>query len=318
MWLAMIVITQTLAASPAGGEEDFKLCNTGGREQSIAACQRVGDARILDAKSVGRAFVMLARWANDPNNAIPYLQKAIEAEPENGDTYGELGFQHHLLGDYDRALASYEAGLERKPDSTYTLLVRALTWTNKGDGTRALADLDRAIAIEPKVVFYKVKAETLLRQGRNAEALATVEEGLKQDPKYTDLLYARAEIHRKTGDAAGELAALDRMLELVPHHIPALICRALLHERMSKPDRAIADYDALIALQPGEKFYADRRAELSQGKASGAAVPAPQVVDEPPAAPSKVKRGAADARPARDCRVYIAAAALTVSVPCGK
>jgi tetratricopeptide (TPR) repeat protein len=115
-------------------------------------------------------------------------------------------------------------------------------------------------------------------------------------------------VHRKLGDGDAELADLTRVIELEPTFQRGLVSRALLYERLGKRDLAIADYDALLARSPDEKFYRDRRAALLAKKGAGAPTPAPPATQAP----------TRNAAPELDCRVYVAAAGLTVSVPCGK
>jgi tetratricopeptide (TPR) repeat protein len=47
--------------------------------------------------------------------AIPLLEKALAAEPNNADAYNYLGYSHRKLGDQDKALAFYRKALEIKP-----------------------------------------------------------------------------------------------------------------------------------------------------------------------------------------------------------
>jgi tetratricopeptide (TPR) repeat protein len=317
VWAALIVLAQVTGALEPGGQRDFELCKASQREQSITACHRVASNQVLDKKRIGEAYRLLARWADGPADAITYLEQAIAQDPENGDYFGELGFQYHLLGDYDRALAEQDKGLALNPDSTHTLLVRSFVWVKKGEDGRALADLNRAIALEPsKPVFPKVKAEILLHQGRTSEALATLDRAAKANPGYVDFMITRAEVYRRLGDDAGELAALNRTLELNPKDGRALLRRALLYERQSKSNLAVADYDTLIALYPTDTFYSARRTALLKAKAEGAPITAPKVVGTPP--PTTGKKSAGEAPSALECRVYIPAAALTVAVPCAK
>ncbi|MEI9899028.1 MAG: hypothetical protein WDN31_01645 [Hyphomicrobium sp.] len=89
-----------------------------------------------------------------------------------------------------------------------------------------------------------------------------------------------------------------------------LLHRALSYERLGRTALAIADYDALIALAPQEGFYRDHRAALVASK------------HEAPATPAAKARGAKhperDAEADLECKIYVAAVALTVSVPCAR
>ena len=329
MWAALIILAHIFGPPQAGGQQDFELCTgktKSTREESIAACHRVTFKEVLDKKSIGKAYLLLARWADKPAGAISYLDQAIAQDPENGDYYGERGFQYHLLGDYDRALSEHETALALNPDSSYTYGVRAFTLEQKGDDAGALADLDRAIAIEPQeYAFYTSKADIYLRQGDTSAALAALDQGLKFNPDRVEIYSAKAEIYRKIGDAKGELAALNCLIEFKPGET-GLLHRALTYERLGRLDLAIADYDALLALDPHGKFYRERRAALLKARDEGAAPPVPAVVvgdapgksKEPARGAAPLKKADRNAAPALECRVYVPGADLTVSVPCAK
>ena len=329
MWAALIILAQVFGPPQPGGQQDLDLCTgktKSSREESIPACHRVVSNEVLDKKSVGKAYLLLARWADKPGGAISYLDQAIAHDPENGDYYGERGFQYHLLSDYDRALSEYETALALKPDSSYTHGVRAFTLEQKGDDAGALADLDKAIGIEPQeYAFYTSKADIYLRQGNNSAALAALDQGLKFNPDRVEIYSAKAEIYRKIGDEKGELAALNRLIEFKPGET-GLFHRALTYERLGKLDLAITDYDALLALNPNGKFYRERRAALVKAREESAAPPVPAVVvDDAPGQSKEPARGAAplkkadrNAAPTLECRVYVPGANLTVAIPCAK
>ena len=272
MWAALIILAHIFGPPQAGGQQDFELCTgktKSTREESIAACHRVTFKEVLDKKSIGKAYLLLARWADKPAGAISYLDQAIAQDPENGDYYGERGFQYHLLGDYDRALSEHETALALNPDSSYTYGVRAFTLEQKGDDAGALADLDRAIAIEPQeYAFYTSKADIYLRQGDTSAALAALDQGLKFNPDRVEIYSAKAEIYRKIGDAKGELAALNRLIEFKPGET-GLLHRALTYERLGRLDLAIADYDALLALDPRRQVLPRTPRGVAQGERRG-------------------------------------------------
>ncbi len=54
-------------------------------------------------------------------------------------------------GDYERAIADYNASLERAPKSASSLYVRELAKRQKGDQVSGDADIAAAKAIDPKI-----------------------------------------------------------------------------------------------------------------------------------------------------------------------
>ena len=54
--------------------------------------------------------------AGDYDAAIPYLEKAIAAEPKNADAQNYLGYSYRKLGNRDKAFEHYGLALAIEPD----------------------------------------------------------------------------------------------------------------------------------------------------------------------------------------------------------
>ncbi|PJK29691.1 tetratricopeptide repeat protein [Minwuia thermotolerans] len=54
--------------------------------------------------------------AQDWSNAIVYMGKAINADPDNADAYNYLGYARRKSGDYQGALDAYKVALDLNPE----------------------------------------------------------------------------------------------------------------------------------------------------------------------------------------------------------
>ena len=91
--------------------------------------------------------------------------------------------------DFAAQLADYNKAINADPRNATGLLWRGITWINLGFLDRALADLDRAIALEPGYLnATRHKALALLLAGKEEEAIALYETGI---PK--GFVYSRTE-----------------------------------------------------------------------------------------------------------------------------
>ncbi|HXV74875.1 MAG TPA: tetratricopeptide repeat protein [Candidatus Polarisedimenticolaceae bacterium] len=75
------------------------------------------------------------------------------APPQDADGLYVAGVIASNNGDYDEALALLERALRQTPDSPKVLYARASTWSLKGNAEAAVAELRRAIAVDPRVRF---------------------------------------------------------------------------------------------------------------------------------------------------------------------
>ena len=48
-------------------------------------------------------------------DAIPLLQKVVEAKPQSADAFNYLGYSHRKIGDFEAAMAYYQRALELQP-----------------------------------------------------------------------------------------------------------------------------------------------------------------------------------------------------------
>ena len=67
------------------------------------------------------------------NAAIPYLQKAIELDPEFASAYENLGIAYATKGDFGKAIQYLTKALEIEPDNQHVMSNIAMLYGNMGD-----------------------------------------------------------------------------------------------------------------------------------------------------------------------------------------
>ncbi|MEM8960742.1 MAG: tetratricopeptide repeat protein, partial [Acidobacteriota bacterium] len=98
-----------------------------------------------------QAWYRAERWAE----AIPLLERVIEAAPEAVTPYFTLGAALERNGEIDRAVSTFESLLERMPDHAPTLNYLGYLWVDRGENLeRALALIETAVAIDPENGAY--------------------------------------------------------------------------------------------------------------------------------------------------------------------
>ena len=149
--------------------------------------------------SVGSAYMML----NKPQEALPYLNKAIQLTPAYTDCLFNRALAHYQLGNYGQAIEDYSTVIELAPRyariaETYS--GRAAAYYADQEYSRAMDDYDKVIDLEPG------KADAYVYRGRSYEeftkdhkrAISYYDKALEIDPKngaaYTSRGYARSEL----------------------------------------------------------------------------------------------------------------------------
>ncbi|MFC8718029.1 tetratricopeptide repeat protein [Kitasatospora sp. NPDC057198] len=111
----------------------------------------------------------------------------------------------------------------------------------------ALADLDRAIELDPEYVrAFGSRGRALAALGRYEEALADFERALDLDPRYTWVLGSRSNAYADMGRYEEALADLDRAIELDPEYVWAFGSRGRLLKILGHYEEALADLERAV------------------------------------------------------------------------
>lgn len=81
--------------------------------------------------------------------AIPFLDKAIKAEPNNPNIYNDRGISFLHTSQKQKALADMEKAVELEPDYAYRYCARAYVKDSLGDTQAAVDDYLIAVKLEP-------------------------------------------------------------------------------------------------------------------------------------------------------------------------
>ena len=114
------------------------------------------------------------------NNAIIYLNEAIEIEPNDARFYISRG-TFRGTKNYEDAIEDYTKAIEIEPNSVFAYRLRADSKRKLGDYQGAIYYYTQAIEIEPKKAYlYNYRSESKRKLGDN--------EGADEDDKKADKL----------------------------------------------------------------------------------------------------------------------------------
>jgi len=162
------------------------------------------------------------------DRALADFDAAINLDPDNGEAYASRGLVKSRKGYPDAALLDYDAALKLKipPETAYRVYVnRGIAFGSKGMFNQAVEDFNAAIALKPE------SGEAYVNRGRARDQIGQGE-GALQDY-----------------DAAQRLDCTPDSLYQV------YLNRGALFGRQGAAERALADFNAAVALKP-ESFEA--------------------------------------------------------------
>ena len=183
------------------------------------------DALELDPEWVAprMGLAILAMRREEPFKAVHQLERAIEADPEFGDAYVELGRYYGLLREPALARATFERWTARHPEDADMLINAGLTAFDAADYAQALEFFDLATEAasasseaQQRSGARTFRANTLDMLGRYPEAVAAYEEVIAETPDWWEAHANLGICHARNGHPEEAEAALRRGLEDCP------------------------------------------------------------------------------------------------------
>lgn len=201
------------------GEETYTLPEVAGEEATPEL--PTDAAATLEQNAVVQAFNegLSSQRAGDLETARARFGAAIAEDAGLAPAHIALATVNLDLGDYERALASAERGLELRPLDREALRVRYESLLGLGRGDEAAVAKSELEKAEGQVVT----AQSLYNEGSEAYqaqdlemALAKFREAAEMNPSLYEAHHAIATILVHRGDHTGAAEAADRALELEP------------------------------------------------------------------------------------------------------
>ena len=230
-------------------------------------------------------WALLCALEGNADWAVAWLERAVRLEPDDFWTRFSLAYQYQTAGNLEEASRHIEVAIALHPDSPWARFNRARLWSARGAWSRAIDDLDRALASATAAgIDYP---EARLERGLVLQALGDVAAARAAfvgvsgpGPLARAALLDRARLDASTGRGVDAAEAYDSLLAegrddgVGP---AALLGRAVLSLRRGKFADADADLTQLLAkpdVYRPDALAARAVARLRQGRAAEAEVDA--------------------------------------------
>lgn len=144
-------------------------------------------------------------------------------------------------------------GSDAGPDDADGLARRGAASAARNDLPRALADLDRAVALAPKDARIRTqRARIHLAMRHDRLAAADLDEAVTLQPDDADARLLRAELRLRGSDPAGARADLDAVAGAVARASDMRLALGQLYDRLDALPEAIGQLDLWIAAHPND------------------------------------------------------------------
>jgi tetratricopeptide (TPR) repeat protein len=206
-----------------------------------------------------------------PNGRIAVLILAcgVLAGCQTGEVTNQVALRQKLASsDQKSNIASLSEAIRNTPNDANALNLRGAAYGQSGEYDKALADFNAAIAINPQ--YYQAYANRALvysRMNKLQQALSDYNQALNIDPKYGVAYIGRGNIYRAMNNHAAAVDDYSRALEMQGEPI-AFFNRGLSRQALGQHGPALDDFEQALGFRPDapEVYHAKGISELALNK----------------------------------------------------
>ncbi len=221
--------------------------------QAVQYADEVGEGTGQEPQMLTHMAGILAS-AGKPERALELLDKAIESDPERGESYFPKGL---ILLNQKRVAEAEQVvkkGLQYTSDSPIGYYYLGRISMEAGNPEQAVANFDRAIAVnqafEPA---YLAQASVHESRQEKVKAIAVLQKYLHEvNPRNRDIRQHLVQLYIATKDYAGGLAELAKLLEDNPGDLDAQLRMALIYGEKKEFTKAINQLTEILKAKPAE------------------------------------------------------------------
>jgi eukaryotic-like serine/threonine-protein kinase len=173
--------------------------------------------------------------AGQLDHAAHELKQACDLEPQDAWCNYYRGLCAYRLKQYGEAARAFSVCVGAVPDQAGCYYSRALALACLGRLDEAVQDYNRALQLDPKMVFARVNRGMLHYQAKQyGQALADLEQALADGADPALINYDLALVHLAQADPAAALTCVERALRQNRHHPEAARLRDQLKREASR------------------------------------------------------------------------------------
>ena len=193
-------------------------------------------------------------WDQHMRGCTAIIKKGSEESVEHRvDAYVNRGRAYEeIRHDLERAIADYSEAIRLAPGHAEAYAYRGLAYARLGKDDEAIADLDKAPSLDPKVLgvyayqLYRSRGVAHFHRREFDRAIADHTEEIRQNRGYATGYLNRGRAYLAKGETAQAIADFSEAIRVEPVTADGYIERGSIHLAQRDADRALADFDEAI------------------------------------------------------------------------
>jgi len=182
---------------------------------------------------------------------IPFLNRAIELNPEYTTAFNSRGNIYLYLKEYHWTIRDCNRAIELNPDYALAYHNRGYAYDELKQYERAITDYDQAIALDPNdATAYNNRGVAYDHLDQYERAIADYDQAIALDPNNALVYHNRGFAYRNLGKYEQAIANYDQAIALDPNDADTYHNRGLAYLWLHNTQQAYADYSRCYELEP--------------------------------------------------------------------
>lgn len=170
------------------------------------------------SSEIQRLFGEKLAAAKDYKRAVQQFRHVLELDPENVEALVAVGNAYTQMGDVDEATKYFSKAIDINPDKVEVYEAVA-TLLNEKNPAKAISIYKKALQLNPNIQkLYLNLANLYDQQGKTADAIQTLEQGLPRVGEKPELLTMLGLLYEKTGDTAKSSTMYEKAFDKAPQN----------------------------------------------------------------------------------------------------
>jgi tetratricopeptide (TPR) repeat protein/S1-C subfamily serine protease len=180
------------------------------------------------------------------------IAKAISLVPTNksrANYYYLWKYQSRIfarLGKYDEAIKTIDIAIGLEPKDPVLRYEKITILMENKQYPQAIAICNEMIRLDRAAYIYNIRATIKLQSGDAKGAIADLDRAININPKYPEAYLTRGLLRSELGDAKGAIADLDRAININPNYLEGYIVRSIINLKSNNPKNVISDSTRVI------------------------------------------------------------------------
>lgn len=171
------------------------------------------------------------------------------------DKHIQVALQHKARGRMSEGIASISEALLYYPDNARLYALRGSFYLEQKQIATALKDLEKALAIDPKLDVARVnRAQAYRSFGRISEALADLDAAININPDLLAAYFNRGAIYYSSQEYQKALRDFEQCIAIDPHMPAPYFNRAATYYALGQKPKAIADLQQFLQINKNPEW----------------------------------------------------------------